>query len=122
MYEVLRQAIKKILLEDHHANRSSFQGLSGNKSLNATSDSGNIDYEYIINEFYIISESDIGNNLEDSFKLTIKVRDSYKKDFKDRGISINTISYETSDLNIFQNEKRNIITKLYIILGNKGVI
>ena len=121
MYEILRKAIKKILLEDHHANRSSFQG-HNNNSLNATSDSGNVDYEYKINEFYSISESDTSNNLQDSFELEIKVRDDYKKKFKDRGISTDRIYYKANDLNIFNLEKRNIITKLHTILGNKGVI
>tara|TARA_B100001057_G_scaffold368247_1_gene371710 strand:- start:247 stop:600 length:354 start_codon:yes stop_codon:yes gene_type:complete len=117
MYDSLRKAIKKILLEDHHAKRG-----SSNNSLHQTLDNGNVNYEYKINEFYSINEYDTYDQTGDSFKLTIKVRESHKDEFIKNGISIDTIFYESSDINIFQNEKRNIINRLYVKLGNSGII
>tara|TARA_Y100000591_G_scaffold293600_1_gene281648 strand:- start:131 stop:490 length:360 start_codon:yes stop_codon:yes gene_type:complete len=119
MYEVLRKAIKKILLEEFHTNDPA---LPYNNSLNQTSDSGNVNYEFKINEFYSINEYDSYDNLGETFKLIIKVREDHKKKFLENNISIKPISYESNDLNIFKNEKRNIINKLYTILGNKGII
>ena len=121
MYDSLRKAIKKILLEDYHANDASFKS-NGNNSLNQTSDNGNVKYEDTINKFYSISEYDTFDQAGDSFKLTIKVREDHKDGFIKNGISIDTISYESNDINIFHNEKRNIINRLYVNLGNSGII
>ena len=114
-YELLKKFIRNIIKEEHHTKYS--PGNASNNSI-VTTDVGNISYRDKINKYYIIEEPHDYSDPLDTFKLIIKVREHEKDNLKNNGMSIDDISYSSSDEDIFDNEKRKIIEKLFVDLGN----
>ena len=91
-----------------------------NNSLNQTSDNGNINYEALINKYYSINEYyDYGNS--NYQKLTIKLKKDYIEKFKKLNIDLKTYTYESSDIDSFNLNKRIIVEEIYRNLFSKGI-
>lgn len=118
MHRLLEKYIKDKLNEEYHTVNPS---IPYNNSLQ-TLDNGNINDELKISKFYIINENYDYDKNNSCFYLEIKLRENYLETFREKGIPISNISYKNTDLEVFKNEKRNIINKIYTELCNSDII
>ena len=112
-YFLLEELVKLIIKENRSKNKYQLY-----------SDTGNLDSFNKINKFYEIDENSYfvkGDRV--IYNVVFKVRDFFKKKFKENNIEIEDIEIEViDDIQKFEHDKKTCIEDLYSKIQSKNII